>query len=325
MASHLSIAVIVSGAILTALRAQVVSPQASAPQAAYDLGGPCHNQPPLNDWRQIKDAEESGDWDRVVALEKQAVRAACDNESAWWSLGNALVRAGRPAEASRLLWEMDARRFDVNSEFVKAYFPEIVKFMDSREFMASPLGLKIRQLKKISDERRIKFQGILSRMPASDRPPEHYVAKGACPFECCRYGNWTVLEDTELVSSPGSRDVIARAAKGSSVAGITGEVHLRPDPVVVIGGGDLPSNSIAFILDYVGEGYGNVYARGKVVQTFLGYAHYCLRPSESCWGEMLWPANGKRKQIWWVKVRLANGVAGWTNKTDNFGGKDACA
>ncbi|QNI30726.1 hypothetical protein H7849_16525 [Alloacidobacterium dinghuense] len=173
-------------------------------------------------------------------------------------------------------------------------------------------------------------------MPASEKPPDNYVAKGTCPFECCRYGNWTVLEDTDLVASPGSSRVVGRAMKGSRAFGLTGEVHLRPEPVVVLTApesdgvltaDELPKNSIAFILDYVGEGYSHVYTRGKVVEveTHLSYAKYCFHPSESCWGETLWPSNERKEQIWWVKVRLPNGIVGWTDKTNNFGDKDACA
>jgi hypothetical protein len=106
--------------------------------------------------------------------------------------------------------------------------------------------------------------------------------------------------------------------------GLTGEVHLKPEPVLVLTAGDLPKDSIAFVLDYVGEGYGNVYSHGKVVQTFLGYAKYCFQPSQSCWGETLLPPQERKKPVWWVKLRLPNGVVGWSDKTENFGNKDAC-
>jgi hypothetical protein len=231
---------------------------------------------------------------------------------------------------------MDARGFDVNLPLLGEYFPEIVKFIESKEFGASPLGLKVRRIENISDERRIKFQQELSRMPASEKPPDNYVAKGACPFECCRYGNWTVLEDTDLVSSPGSSRIVGRARKGSRAVGLTGEVHLTPEPVVVLTApepdgvltaDELPKNSIAFILDYAGEGYSHVYTQGKVVvvRTHSSYAKYCYRLSEDCWGETLLPSKERKEPIWWVKVRLPNGIVGWTEKTDNFGEKDGCA
>lgn len=333
-------ATIVSAACLVVLCADpVLAFPASTGQEGYDLGGPCKDQPNFRVSKELHDAESAHEWDRAVVLTKEDIRAdGCNIPYRWYRLVNVLLSAHRSAEASSVLQEMDARGFDLNLEFLGEYFPEIVKFIGSNEFGASPQGLKIRRLETISDERRIKFQEALRRMPASEKPPDNYIAKGVCPFECCRYGNWTVLEDTDLVSSPGSSRVVGRARKGSRAVGLTGEVHLRPEPVIVLAapepdpdGGltadDLPKNSIAFILDSTGEGYSHVYTRGKVVevQTYLSYAKYCYRPSESCWGETLWPSNERKEQIWWVKVRLPNGIVGWTDNTNNFDGKDGCA
>jgi hypothetical protein len=304
----------------------VLSRPAWIGQQHYELVGPCEDQPSWNEWKEIRDAEAAGDWDRAVALRKESVKAGCSIQYRRYSLVKTLLRTHRPAEASSILQQMDSRGLEVNPALmIDAEFPEIGQFMESKEFAASPLGLKIKRLEQISDERRIKFQEVLNTMPASEKPPENYVAKDVCPFECCRYGNWTVLENTDLVTRPGGTHVIGSARKGSHAVGLTGEVHLRPKPVVVLTGGDPPKNSIAFVLDYIGEGYGHVYTRGKVVEKFLGYAKYCFQPSESCWGETLFSPTEARKQVWWVKARLANDVVGWTDKTDNFGDKDACA
>jgi hypothetical protein len=269
-------------------------------------------------------------------LAKEDVRAGCKSEYRWEELVNALLSADRSAEASRVLQEMGARGFDLNLAVLGEEFPEIVKFIKSKEFGAFPLGLKMRRLENISDERRIKFQEALSRMPSSEKPPDNYIARGVCPDEYCRYGNWTVSEDTDLVSSPGSSRVVGRAMKGSCVFALTGEVHLKPEPVVVLTtpesdgvltADELPKNSIAFILDYTSEGFSHMYTRGKVVdvQTHLSYAKYCYHVSESCWGETLFPSQERQEQIWWVKVRLPNGIVGWTDKTNHFGGTDSCA
>jgi hypothetical protein len=329
-------ATIVSVACMIVLCADLVlASPASTGQERYDLGGPCKNQPSSLVY-EVQDAEKAREWDRAVVLAKEDVRGGCNIEFRWDGLVNALLSAHRSVEASSVLQEMDARGFDLDLAVLGEYFPEIVKFIESKEFGASPLGLKIRRLENISDERRIKFQEALSRMPASEKPPDNYIAKGVCPFECCRYGNWTVLEDTDLVSGPGSSRVVGRARKGSRAVGLTGEVHLRPVPVVVLSApeadgaltaDELPKNSIAFILDNVGEGYGHVYTRGKVVvvQTHLSYAKYCYRPSEDCWAETLLPPKERKEQIWWVKVRLPSGIVGWTDKKNNFGGNDGCA
>lgn len=122
----------------------------------------------------------------------------------------------------------------------------------------------------------------------------------------------------------GSTRVVRRARKGARVVGLTGDVHLKPEPVIVLLNDDLPKDSIAFVLDYEGEGYGHVYTRGKVVSVFVGVADYCFHVSESCWGESLLSSREKKDPVWWVKVRLPNGITGWTARADRFGEKDAC-
>jgi hypothetical protein len=133
---------------------------------------------------------------------KEAVRAGCSIQYRWYGLISALLYAHRAAEASSTLKEIDSRGFDVNAALIDTAFPAIVNFMASKGFDASPLGVKLKRLEKISDERRIKFQDALNSMPASEKPPENYIAKGACPFECCHYRDWTVIDDTQLVASP---------------------------------------------------------------------------------------------------------------------------
>ena len=118
--------------------------------------------------KEIQDAERAGEWDRAVVLAKEVVRDGCNIEFRWDGLVNALLSAHRSAEASSVLQEMDARGFDLNLAVLGEDFPEIVNFVESKEFGASTLGLKIKRLENISDERRIKFQEALSRMPASE-------------------------------------------------------------------------------------------------------------------------------------------------------------
>lgn len=293
--------------------------------AHYDLGGPCHDVPGPGPFLRILQAKKTGAWDEVVELQKASVRASCANEYQWYELVSALLQAHRQTEAVQVLEEMEARGFDLNPSIIGGMHPDVQQFMETPVFKASPVGIRIERLKKAADERRAVYREALKKLPNDQKPPDNYIAKGACPFECCRYGNWTVLEDTDLVAAPGSKRVVGRAQKGSRVVGLTGEVHLKPEPVVVLmGGGELPKDSIAFVLDYGGEGEGSVYTRGKVVHVFLGVAEYCFRVSESCWGQTLAPVSERKKEVWWVKIRLPNGVIGWTDNADNFGDKDAC-
>src|SRR3954453_13032257 len=68
-------------------------------QQQYDLGGACNDQPSRTNWKEIGDAESNGEWDRAVALRKEAVRSACGIEYVWYGLINALLKAHRPTEA----------------------------------------------------------------------------------------------------------------------------------------------------------------------------------------------------------------------------------
>jgi hypothetical protein len=316
---------LMGSALLLVAIGRFTSPQAvRAAQQQFDLGGPCSPILYPAPSRQIEEAKRNRSWDRVVELEKESVRNDCDIEYRWRELGTALVEADRQQEALLALQEMDSRGFDLSPSTFGQEHEQLKKFMESPLFKASQLGMRFEQLRKISDERRISYRELLKKLSPNQKPADNYVAKNVCPFECCQYGKWSVLEDTDLVAAPGSKRVVGRARKGSRADGLTGEVHLTPKPVVVVGGGDLPKDSIAFVLDYGGEGFGHVYTQGKIVSVFLGYAEYCFRPSESCWGETLLPPNGSREQVWWVKVRLANGTVGWTDKPDNFGDKDAC-
>jgi hypothetical protein len=88
--------------------------------------------------------------------------------------------------------------------------------------------------------------------------------------------------------------------------------------------GDLPKDTIAFVLDYEGEGYAHVYTQGKIVSVELSYEEYCFKIAESCRAETLWTPKEQTKPVWWVKIKLANGIVGWSKRADNFGNKDSC-
>ena len=104
------------------------------------LGGSCDDEQHWSRWNEIRNAEKAGQLDRVIELEKEAVRAACNNEYRWYGLVNALLKAHRRPEASRILDQMDTRGFEVNPTFIDPAFPEVAKFLGTKEFEASRLG-----------------------------------------------------------------------------------------------------------------------------------------------------------------------------------------
>jgi hypothetical protein len=309
--------------IFTFLLAAFAAQSGYAADQFYALGGPCVNAPALGQ-RAIEEAKKSGAWDKAIELEKLQVRGGCGIEYRWLELLKLLLEAHRETEAVQVVREMDSRGFDLSILVVGEKDPLIENFMARPAFRESPAGKKIERLEAISNERRARFRKVLQTIPASQRPPENYVAKGACPFECCRYGDWTVLESTGLVAAPGSTRVVGTARRGTRVTGLTGEVHLKPEPIAVLMQGDLPKDMIAFVLDYEGEGYAHVYTQGKVVSVELAYADYCFQIAESCRAETLWTPKERRKPVWWVKIKMAHGIVGWTDQADHFGNKDAC-
>jgi hypothetical protein len=289
----------------------------------YDLGGPCATVQGPGSFSELLAAKKSLDWNRIIELQRQYVREACAIQYRWEELAQTFIDAHRESDAVNVLEEMDARGFDVNPALIEPTHPQLSKFMGTPIFRASAIGKKVEALKAASDKRRARARELLTALP--QRPPESYVAKKACPFECCTFREWTVEKDTELVVAPGSTEVIGKAKKGTRVKGLTGEVHLTPEPVYVISEiGGIPKGTVAFILDREGEGYSHVWTRGKVVSVPVEVAKYCFRPSESCWAEEIEPDIARKKPVWWVKVRLANGVIGWTDHADHFGNMDSC-
>ena len=68
------------------------------------------------------------------------------------------------------------------------------------------------------------------------RPDHPHVSKGACPFECCSYGEWKVIKETHLRAQPDDDSpVIATIPAGGQVNVPTGEVHVLPGRAAITG------------------------------------------------------------------------------------------
>ena len=71
----------------------------------------------------------------------------------------------------------------------------------------------------------VAVETVEAESPGS--PPSLYVSKGACPFECCMYREWTANRDLELMDHPGGKP-IAQIRKHDIVSARTGEVRTHP-------------------------------------------------------------------------------------------------
>ena len=151
---------------------------------------------------------------------------------------------------------------------------------------------------------------IAAQTSGEKKPPNVYVDKGACPFECCTYREWEALADVAILDTPNGEKTVGRVKKGEKVEALTGEVHSVPLRVVVRH--DYPDSGVkagdaVYVLHYEGEGYWKVWHDGKA----LSVADFSEEGPEP-------------KSTWWVKLKTRSGVVGWTVSHGNFGNQDAC-
>jgi hypothetical protein len=171
----------------------------------------------------------------------------------------------------------------------------------------------------------ILFGAILSLLIAipvvscqNPRPPIPFIDKGACPFECCTYREWTVDKATTVRSAMRSGSSIAfRLKRGERVQGITGVVITsQPGEVRVlkrtkIGTATAERGDTIYLLTYIGEGFHKVWFKGKITE-------------EETYDRTEFRVIAQPKAVWWVKVKNSRGQTGWSNSSDDFGNKDQC-
>jgi hypothetical protein len=233
-----------------------------------------------------------------------------------------------PADSTLALQSLYDRKFDgVEDELYDAKSP-LHELLRSSIYQQSALAASFERDRRALEQRRLEAKAKLREQP---RPPAEYVAHGACPFECCVYRSWSVLADTPLFDRPGGTRLIGKVREGETAEGLTGEVHLRPVPVRVRyenpEGFKAKEGSVVFLLDYSGEGGGEVWVDGKVAGAEVSSVDKdCTFPDKACWGEFVDPADKDwvGRAVWWVKVKTHSGLIGWTNKPQNFGDKDSC-
>lgn len=160
-----------------------------------------------------------------------------------------------------------------------------------------------------------------ARLPASA-----FVRAGACPFECCVYGEWKARTPIPVRSRERTQDPPAfTIAAGDRFRADSGNVYIDGVMVVAVEDsvGDPPYWSFArgdtlVILDYVGEGRYNVWHEGKVQE------------AEGFWGAGAPVGNattyGRWSSEWWVHAVLPDGRSGWflADTSVKFAGADAC-
>lgn len=103
-----------------------------------------------------------------------------------------------------------------------------------------------------------------------------YVARGACPFECCVYGRWRVFTPAVLRARPATgADSIGWFDANTDIVADSGLVRVNPTGLAVVTGktpGDFVPDTVAVavgdtleLLDYEGEGYRNARWKGRLI------------------------------------------------------------
>lgn len=180
---------------------------------------------------------------------------------------------------------------------------------------------------------------LIAQAPAaaSARPPLPFFDRGACPFECCMYRDWTAMESLTVFENFDPRDQRGRAKavftidKGETVTGMTGVVittragrfraaekivltvysHSFPSskPALVT----IPPGDVLYVLDHRGEG------------TFVGWYHGRLL-EEADGSELTGKGLPESEPVseWWARVRNLRGQIGWVRAERGFLNQDAC-
>lgn len=160
---------------------------------------------------------------------------------------------------------------------------------------------------------------------------ELYIAKGACPFECCTYRDWYSKKEISIYEQPSDNSKIIKIiSKDTKVIAVTGEVQLNPAKFVFIKEhwhGYKPRDVI-WILDDRGEGEYNVWTGKKFDGVVYFGPNYELSEKDcsnkwkpiGCSGKLVEPL----RSTWWANIKLDNGQSGWTNKPEDFLNIDAC-
>lgn len=149
------------------------------------------------------------------------------------------------------------------------------------------------------------------------------IQRGACPFECCQYGEWIAQGPIPVFPAElDTTEVAFQLAGQEPFTAITGNVHVRPVGLALVTAPIAPSpyerpdlelapGDSVLVLDPVGEGYYRVRYRGEEV-TVQGF---WAAPGEdrSWYGSR--EIHGRLVRApsydWWVEVESASGGRGW--------------
>jgi hypothetical protein len=135
-----------------------------------------------------------------------------------------------------------------------------------------------------------------------------FTVENACPFEGCTFSEWNVISDTNVFQLPDENSSITgKLSAGTKANIVTGVSYVIPGEAIVIGKPYshaeifLPNKKI-YILNYLGEGYSQVFVEGQFIDTKI------TREKNRCSDKPNWRycwVNVIREPVikWWVNVK----------------------
>lgn len=171
---------------------------------------------------------------------------------------------------------------------------------------------------------------------SQNSPETPYVAKGACPFECCTYTTWQADKDLNIYQNV--RDTTSLAFtinEGTKFEALTGNVYItKLGKVVAIKPFTIPyyekewkvaKGDTLYLLNYVGEGYHKVWFKGDIIEDVPGYFwHYGEKMPPDSDIEKVAELLNKEEDEWWTKIEYQNKIGWLYMKGAKVTGPDAC-
>lgn len=157
-------------------------------------------------------------------------------------------------------------------------------------------------------------------------PKLPFVDPGACPFECCQYGEWTASVSQRAYKSSTKESGLAFTIRpGEKLDALTGVVITRKAGIVIVRKETkfydvtLPAGAKLFVLHSEGEGSYLFWYKGATHSGELNVESVHEGDAQSLWDVLSLP-----QTEWWVKVKKQRGAPGWIMSPRGFRGMDAC-
>lgn len=182
----------------------------------------------------------------------------------------------------------------------------------------------------VSAQQPDSIPGLYESFVRAPRPKAPIVMPGACPFECCHYGDWKLRGAATVRSRPSDNAPKSFGLKrGQAVFADSGFVQIDTIGMVVLrtshvdamyhtpyGAGDT-----LLVLNYVGEGQYDAWWHGYSIQTESFWDSLGQTPGPRTVGSVV----RNMSMRWWAQIRDSRGRRGWVDMYKvKASGVDAC-